>query len=195
MHRRWVNGGGPRVAAALIVALCLMITAGCQSSFGPSFTPPQVAVEGFDLRRPGLFSQEVTVTLLVQNRMQQALTIEAVDLELEVNGTRLGTGALLKTIPLAAAGAAAADVPVKVKTQDILDAFFALAREPRLAYEISGHVRLTGGGADGTGHEIVPFDDDGEFTLPIGPRGLEVMNGDARPAIPPSPPSLPRSPA
>ena len=65
-----------------------------------------------------------------------------------------------------------ARVPVKVKTQDILEAFFALARDPTLAYAISGHVRLSGAESGSrSGEESVPFDEDGEFRLPIGASG------------------------
>lgn len=171
MNRRPADRRWQRAALGWMAALGLAVTAGCQSAFGPSFEPPAVSVEGFDLSRPGLFTQELLVTLTVNNRMSQAVTIEAVDLELEVNGTRLGSGTLLKSIPLDADAAVVANVPVKVKTQDILNAIFAVSRRPRLDYEISGHVRLGGGGPDGTAHEVVPFEDSGELNLPFTPSG------------------------
>lgn len=176
MQRIRANEGWWCAAARWLSALCLLLTAGCQSSFGPSFTPPEVSVEGFDLSRAGLFSQVLTITLLVENRMTQAMTIEAVDLDLEVNGNRLGSGTTLKSIPLDAERTVVVNVPVKVKTQDILDVVLAMASRPSLDYEISGHVRVRGG-EDG-GSETVRFNDDGAFDLPLAPSRFQSIAAD-----------------
>ncbi len=159
----------------LVATVCLTVAlGGCQSAFGPGYAKPMVAVEGFDLSRPGLFTQEIMVHLRVENQMQREVAIESVDLELEVNGTHLGSGTLLKTIPLAGDGAVTASVPIRVKTQDILTAFFAMAAEPQLAYEVSGHVRLAAP-AEGTRGEVISFDDDGKLTLPATVGHLETI--------------------
>ncbi len=158
--RRW------RAGVLLAVALCFA-AAGCGTVFDPSFTPPTVAVDGFDISRAGLFSQELLVRVIVTNRMAEAMTIEAVDLELEVNGHRLGEGTLLKSIPLDGEGTVATSVPIKVKTQDIFNAIAAMARRPRLSFAVSGHLHVSG--SKDSDPRSVSFDDDGEFSLPFMP--------------------------
>lgn len=167
MHRSPTGSWRRRCAGAITaIALCVFAAA-CGTMLDPTFTPPTVAIDGFDISRPGLFNQEMMVRVIVTNRMAEAMTIEAVDLELEVNGNRLGEGTLLKPIPLDAGGTVEARVPIKVKTQDILTAVFATTRRPGLSYAVSGHLRLTG--SESGDHRSVSFDDDGEFSLPFMP--------------------------
>ena len=184
---RWRADQRPGARLGWLAAFCLllaMVASGCQSPLGPGFTEPTVAVDGFDLRRPGLFTQEISVAVSIHNEMARDLVIQAVDLELELNGRRLGSGTVLRPITLAAGGTAKASVPLKVKTQDIISAILMMTRDPSLAYAVSGHIRLTNAAAgigDADGIEVVPFSEDGELDLPVTPSGLEVMNGEDAP--------------
>ncbi|NJO67706.1 MAG: LEA type 2 family protein [Rhodospirillales bacterium] len=146
----------------------------CSTPFGSSFEPPEVSVGSIEMIRPGLFSQQLSVAVLVQNNMPYPLTIETVDLELDVNGNRLGAGAALRSIEVAANSQVTAPVAVTVKTQDIFDLITEMSRRPRLGYEITGHVRVTGGDGTESWDEVVPFEDeeDLELQIPAVPFGL-----------------------
>lgn len=160
--------GRPRGAAAACLLLLGLLT-GCAGLFGPSIAAPTVGITGVDVSRPGLFSQELMLTLTFRNRMARDLQIEAVSFELAVNGDRLGSGLLLKPLTLPAEGAISVDVPVKVRTADLVDALVRLAQVPQMAYALDG--RLTLGGDDAG--RTLGFEDEGALSLPDSmPAGL-----------------------
>ncbi len=150
-----------RCAARLIGCLVLALTAGCSSLSGSGVKPPDVAIEGVSLTRPGIVSQDLTLSLRVDNRMARDIAIDSVSVDLDVNGQRLGSGMLLQAFTLPAAGALTIDVPVKVRTADLLDALVRMGNDSKLSYTLDGRLRLAG--AD---EGSVAFGDKGELAVP-----------------------------
>jgi LEA14-like dessication related protein len=149
----------------LLMIAAAMLAGGCSGLFGEDREAPQVSMADLALSRPGLFSQDLTIVLAVRNRAPRDLTIDAISCELAVNGATLGSGVALRSLTIGAGNTGNAEVPVSVKTQDILNAMFSAARSARLAYTLSGTLRLAGGGS-------FPFEDEGELTLPAGLPGV-----------------------
>jgi hypothetical protein len=72
-------------------------------------------------------------------------------------------------VTLPALGEASIDVPVKVRTGDLVDALARLGRVQRLSYSIDGRLGLAGSDAG----RSLAFDDEGELPLPSPrPAGL-----------------------
>lgn len=152
----------------LTLALVLMLAGGC-SLFGPAMPPPSVSIDGVNVSRAGLFSQELMLTLRFRNRMARDLAIDSIRFDLDVNGDRLGSGLLLKSLTLPAEGELSVDVPVKVSTADLVDTVVRLGQAGRLEYGLDGSLLL--GGAD-AGRSL-DFDDGGALSLPDQlPAGL-----------------------
>jgi LEA14-like dessication related protein len=146
----------------LIAALTLLPAAGCAGVIGPSLTPPAVSIDDVGLSRPGLASQDLMLTLAFRNRMARDLTIESVSFDLEVNGDLVGNGLLLKDLVLPGAGAVSVDVPVKIRTADLIDALVRLGQTQELSYSLDGRLALGGKDAGRT----LCFEDDGALALP-----------------------------
>jgi LEA14-like dessication related protein len=141
--------------------LALTLLAGCSSIAGPAIKPPEVTIEGVGLTRPGVISQDLTLSLSVQNRMPRELAVDSISVDLDVNGQRLGSGLLLKTFTLPADAAVSIDVPVRIRTADLLDALGRLGGEKKLSYTLDGRLRLAG-----TDDGVVAFGDEGELAMP-----------------------------
>ena len=150
-----------RFSARLVWGLALLLTAGCASLLGPDVRPPEVVIEGVSLARPGVVSQELVLSLRLQNRMARDLSVDSVSVDLDVNGQRLGSGLLLQAVSLPAESDVTIDVPVKVRTADLLDALVRLGDANKLSYTLDGRLRL--GGAD---KGVVAFGDTGELAVP-----------------------------
>ncbi len=153
---RWRRGAGLVIRWLVLVQL-----AGCASLASNVVRPPSVTIEGVGLSRPGIMSQDLTLSLSVQNRMARELAVDSVSVDLVVNGQRLGSGLLLKAFTLPADAAVSIDVPVRIRTADLLAALGGLGDARKLSYTLDGRLRLAG--AD---EGVVPFGDDGELTIP-----------------------------
>jgi LEA14-like dessication related protein len=141
--------------------LALTLLAGCSSIAGPAVKPPEVTIEGVGLARPGIMSQDLTLSLSVKNRMPRELAVDSISVDLDVNGQRLGSGLLLKAFTLPADASVGIDVPVRIRTTDLLDALGRLGSEKKLSYTLDGRLRLAG--AD---EGVVAFGDGGELAMP-----------------------------
>ena len=107
-------------------------------------------------------SQDLTLTLGVENRVARDLTVDSVSVDLDVNGKRLGSGLLLQPFVLPAKRAIRIDVPVTIRTADLFDALGRLGGDKKLAYALDGRLRLSG-----VDEGDVAFGDTGEVAIPF----------------------------
>ena len=150
-----------RSSAGLIRCLALLLLAGCSSLAGTAVKPPDVTIEGVGLTRPGIVAQDLTLSLSLRNRMDRDIVVDSVSVDLAVNGQRLGSGLLLEAFTLPAAAALSVDVPIRIRTADLLDALVRLGDEKKFSYTLDGRLRLSGADAG-----VVAFGDDGELAMP-----------------------------
>ncbi len=127
----------------LIVAVWLD---GC-ATLGGGLEPPIVTVAGLQpLPGQGL-APRFKVTLDIQNRNNESLSIQGIDFDLQVDGRRFASGVSAMNITLQPLGQTTAEVAVTVNGLAVARQLFDWLQTPPtgLQYEISGHLHLQRG--------------------------------------------------
>ena len=153
-----------RLSRGLLAGLMVSLLAGC-ATLGGGLEPPVVTVVGLQpLPGQGL-ALRFNVTLDIQNRNNQALSIRGLDFDLEVDGRRFASGVSAMNINLSPLGQTTAEVAVTVNGLAVARQLFDWLQTPpdSLRYEISGHLHLNQGL-----RRRLAFSQDGEVSLQPG---------------------------
>jgi LEA14-like dessication related protein len=141
--------------------LVVIALSGCASPLTSDFERPEVRLAGVGLGRPGLFEQELILSLRIENPNDYEIAVERVSFDLEVNGEHFGSGRSTQNFELPALGEATVPVSVDVPTKDFLDRAMRLGAEGRFDYRLTGEAEL-----DHWFLNRLPFDREGSLALP-----------------------------
>ncbi len=143
------------------VALLLVMVAGC-ASLSRSHDAVRVTVSDIRVLESTLLEQLYEVTLRIQNRQDQEITIRGGSFDLEINGKDFGSGVTDNQVTVAAYSDAKIDVRMVSTLFGMLRLISSLQDRDgeALEYEISGRFSVEGrfGG--------IGFHEDGEVELP-----------------------------
>jgi LEA14-like dessication related protein len=139
---------------------CGLWLVGCAGAFS-KVEPPEVSLAGLAFEQPGLFEQRLRLDLRLRNPNDFPLDVERVLFDLEVNDQELGRAWTTRGFAVPAFGEAVVPVTMVVPTSDLIEQIMQFSMTQRLDYRLKGEAKLSDR-AFGT----VPFDQDGNFTLP-----------------------------
>jgi LEA14-like dessication related protein len=142
------------------IATCGLWLAGCAGAFS-QVEPPEVSLAGLAFEQPGLFEQRLRLDLRLRNPNDFPLDVERVLFDLEVNDQQLGKAWTSQGFDVPAFGEAVIPVTMVVPTSDLIEQIMQFSMTQRLDYRLKGEAKLSNA-TFGT----VPFDQDGNFTLP-----------------------------
>jgi LEA14-like dessication related protein len=141
--------------------LVVIALSGCASPLTSDFERPEVRLAAVGLGRPGLFEQELILSLRIENPNDHEIAVERVSFDLEVNGEHFGNGRSTQNFELPALGEATVPVSVDVPTKDFLERVMRLGAEGRFDYRLTGEAEL-----DHWFLNRLPFDREGSLALP-----------------------------
>jgi len=141
--------------------LCLSITLGGCSTLGLSSDTLKVTVSNIEVIEATLLEQLYRVTLRIQNRSDQSVTLSGGSFDLDLNGREFGSGVTDQGVTIAPFSDAQVDVRMVSTVFGVVRLVQGLQNnqgEP-LTYEISGRFSTDG---------LVPlsFSESGEIDLP-----------------------------
>ena len=149
-------------------ALCLLIPfsslAGCSRLFC-ALERPRINIANITAQEVKLFEQVFDLELRVQNPNDLSLEINGFAFELEVNGKRFATGVSNQNVTVNRFSSAVIHVEAITTLWGFLRqiAEYQQTQTPHVTY------RLTGSIYSGSPSVKLPFDDSGEFNVPIEP--------------------------
>jgi LEA14-like dessication related protein len=149
-------------------ALCLLIAlsgfAGCSGLF-QTLERPRINIANITAQEVKLFEQVFDLELRVQNPNDLSLQINGLAFDLEVNGRRFATGVSNQNVTVNRFSSAVLHVEAITTLWGFLRqiAEYQQTRTPRVAYRLKGSIY------SGSPSVKLPFDDSGEFTIPIEP--------------------------
>jgi LEA14-like dessication related protein len=151
------------VIRRMLLALLLLGIAGC-AGFGGYRESVRVTVSAIEVLESTVFEQLYRVTLRVQNRNEEAITIRGGSFDLKVNGRDFGSGVSDSVLTVPAYSDAQLEVRMVSTLFGMVRLFQGLSSGERaeLSYEISGRFGVDGflGG--------ISFREAGEISMPIG---------------------------
>lgn len=142
-----------------LTALWLTLLVGC-SDLG--LKKPEVKLVSIAAGKTTLLSQDLTLTLRVQNPNAQVLHAQGMTFDLQANGQAIASGQSNQPIEIPAMGEGLVPLTVHTSLLDWLQLIGAAAQQGQktLRYQINGHLD----GLNGWGR--VPFSRSGEWPLP-----------------------------
>ena len=149
-------------------ALCLLIGfsgfAGCSGLF-QTLERPRVNIANITAQEVKLFEQVFDLELRVQNPNDLSLEINGLAFDLEVNGKRFATGVSDQNVTVNRFSSAVIHVEAITTLWGFLRqiAEYQQTRTPRVTYRLKGSIY------SGSPSVKLPFDDSGEFSVPIEP--------------------------
>jgi LEA14-like dessication related protein len=149
----------PRLAPSW--TLVLVALSGCVGPLSSDFERPEVRLAGVGLGQPGLFEQELILSLRLENPNDYDIAVEQLSFDLEVNGEHFTDGRTTQNFTLPALGEATVPVSVDVPTKDFLERAMRLGSEGRFDYRLTGEAEL-----DHVLAQTVPFEWQGRLELP-----------------------------
>jgi len=149
----------PRLAPLWVLVVAAL--SGCASPLTSDFERPEVRLAGIGLGRPGLFEQELILSLRIENPNDYEIAVDRVSFDLEVNGEHFAGGRSTQNFALPALGEATVPVSVDVPTKDFLERVMRLGAEGRFDYRLTGEAEL-----DSWFLSRVPFEREGSLALP-----------------------------
>jgi LEA14-like dessication related protein len=152
----------PRLAPPWM--LVLVALSGCASPLTSDFERPEFRLAGVGLGQPGLFEQELILSLRIENPNDYEIAIDRVSFDLEVNGEHFADGRSTQNFELPARGEATVPVSVDVPTKDFLERVMRLGSEGRFDYRLTGEAEL-----DSWFLRTLPFEREGSLALPEMP--------------------------
>jgi LEA14-like dessication related protein len=152
----------------LLLATCLLLLLAACASMRPQ--PDRIKVTMVDVRplESTLMEQRYLIKLRVQNRSQQALTIDGVSFDLELNGRAFASGVSNQTLTAPGFGEGLVEVKVSSTLFGVIRQFQTLqSRETKpFEYRISGSLHSP------DSLFSLPFDEQGEIDLGL-PAGAD----------------------
>jgi LEA14-like dessication related protein len=149
-------------------ALCLLTAfsgfAGCSGLF-QTLERPRVNIANITAQEVKLFEQVFDLELRVQNPNDLSLEINGLAFDLEVNGKRFATGVSDQNVTVNRFSSAVIHVEAITTLWGFLRqiAEYQQTRTPRVTYRLKGSIY------SGSPSVKLPFDDSGEFNVPIEP--------------------------
>ena len=152
------------IACALGLLTAFAGFAGCSGLF-QTLERPRVNIANITAQDVKLFEQVFDLELRVQNPNDLSLEINGLAFELEVNGKRFATGVSNQNVTVNRFSSAVIHVEAITTLWVFLRqiAEYQQTRTPHVTY------RLTGSIYSGSPSIKLPFDDSGEFNVPIEP--------------------------
>jgi LEA14-like dessication related protein len=149
-------------------ALCLLTAfsgfAGCSGLFR-TLERPRINIANVTAKEIKLFEQVFALELRIQNPNDLPLEINGLAFELEVNGKRFATGVSKQKVTVDRLSSAVIHVEAMTTLWFFLRqiAEYQQTRTPRVTYRMKGTIY------SGSPSVRLPFDDGGEFNIPIEP--------------------------
>ena len=149
-------------------ALCLLTAfsglAGCSGLF-QTLERPRINIANITAQEVKLFEQVFDLELRIQNPNDLSLEINGLAFELEVNGKRFATGVSNQNVTVDRFSSAVIHVEAITTLWGFLRqiAEYQQTRTPHVTYRLKGSI------SSGSPNIKLPFDDGGEFTVPIEP--------------------------
>lgn len=156
--------------AGVIVALAGLLIAGGCAGLGPQ-TKPRVSLANLQVSEVRGLETVFLVELRILNPSEESLRIRGIDCELKVDDRPFATGLAGGNYEVPPYGSLTVPVSVYASMLDMVSSVIARLQQPPaqpgtiepLRYEVTGHVRLTGG-LGGAGRTL-PFASRGELSL------------------------------
>lgn len=150
-------------------ALCLFVVfsnlAGCSGLFR-ALERPRINIANITAREVKVFEQVFELELRIQNPNDLPLEINGLVFEMEVNDKRFATGVSNQNVTVDRLSSAVIRVEAITTLWGLLRqiAEYQQTQTPRVTYRIKGSIY------SGSPSVRLPFDDSGEFTVPIEPK-------------------------
>lgn len=127
------------VAAVVVLAAC-----GVRQLTQGEIQPPKVNFQGLSLGTPTSRGWPVSVTLLLTNPNDQALSLKGYDYELWLEGNSVAQGESADPVNLPPHGQTVAQVPILVKVPAVVGLLptLLMPKPPPLHYEVAGGFRM-----------------------------------------------------
>ncbi len=155
------------VAGLFAAAIIVMLLSGC-AGLPSGMQPPAVTLADLGVANAGLFEQQFSLRLRIQNPNPDELKIDGIAFELEIAGQPFAKGVGNQAIAVPRYGSAFMTVEAVTTLGGLLKQFGRLieGRKSAFNYRIKGVLSMAGG-------PRVPFDETGEFDLAsLMPRPL-----------------------
>jgi LEA14-like dessication related protein len=152
------------IACALCLLTALSGLAGCSGLFR-TLERPRINIANITAREVKLFEQVFDLELRIQNPNDLSLEINGLAFELEVNGRRFATGVSNQNVMVNRFSSGVLHVEAITTLWGFLRqiAEYQQTRTPRVTYRLRGSIY------SGSPSVKLPFDDSGEFNVPIEP--------------------------
>lgn len=138
-HRlRRAGLAGRTLTAALICASL----AGCASLLESAVEPPDVRLAGFSLLEPGLFETRAEVDLRFLNPNRFDIVVDALEVDLEVEGADFAEGRSFDPFTLPARQEIVVPVGIWVQTSGIIEALMRIGVSQQVSYRLDGEADL-----------------------------------------------------
>ena len=153
-----------RIAYVLCVLIALSSLAGCTGLFR-TLERPRINIANITAQEVKLFEQVFDLELRIQNPNDLPLEINGLAFEMEVNDKRFATGVSNQNVTVDRLSSAVIHVEAITTLWGFLRqiAEYQQTRTPRVTYRIKGLIY------SGSPSIKLPFDDAGEFNVPIEP--------------------------
>ena len=115
------------------------------ASLAPRPQSPQVALDSVTSISVGATTAQVRVRLSVKNPNGYDLAVDALDYSLAIDGRRLGSGALVRPVTLAANAVTSVEFDIAADMSLMGNSLDRAIRHGALPYELDGAVELAGG--------------------------------------------------
>jgi LEA14-like dessication related protein len=158
----------------VVVLLALLGLNACAGLLDDETEPPAVSLAGLSFAEPGLFEQELTISLRLRNPNEFEIPVDTLSFALDVNGATLANGRSRRDFILPSLGEVVVPVSVLVPTNDLIERVVAIGTGRRLDYRLVGEADL-----GGWLPRAIPFSREGKLALPDIP-GLENFGLDGR---------------
>ena len=131
---------------ALMLAVGIFISTGCQSMTSVAFQPeaPEVLITNITLLDTTMFEQRLQVDLRVRNPNDFDLEISGVDFTLSLNDQRLARGLSNKASTIPRLGDAVVSVETTTSTLDVVRQLLNFRHNQDLTYQVTGVVHAQG---------------------------------------------------
>lgn len=144
----------------LLLMVQVLALAGCTGLTSP-VEAPGVRLAGFSLLEPGLFESRARVDLRFLNPNRFDIAVDALRVDLAVEGIPLAEGRSFEPFVLAARQEVVVPVGIWVQTSGLIDALTRIGTRQQIAYRLDGEAELTDALV-----ARVPFEREGEVRLP-----------------------------
>jgi LEA14-like dessication related protein len=152
------------VAYALCLSIAVSSLAGCSGLFR-ALQRPRINIANLTAREVKVFEQVFDLELRIQNTNDLPLEINGLAFEMEINNKRFATGVSNQNVTVDRLSSAVIHVEAITTLWGLLRqiAEYQQTRTPRVTYRIKGLIY------SGSSSVRLPFDDSGEFKVPIEP--------------------------